>query len=150
MNIFECLRVALRGLSSNKMRTMLTMLGIIIGVGVVILVVAIGQGASKRVQDTINALGTNLLTVMNGQPRIRNVAAVNKAAATAAGGSTTSKPTTSASPNRLRLEDAKLIAANFTESVAAVAPQVGGRGGSVQVRMNGVDSTTNLTGTNID
>jgi putative ABC transport system permease protein len=130
---------------------MLTMLGIIIGVGVVILVVAIGQGASKRVQDTINALGTNLLTVMNGQPRIRNIAAVNKAAATAAGGtSTTSNPVMAATPNRLKLEDAKLIASNFTESVAAVAPQVGGRGGSVQIRMNGVDSTTSLTGTNLD
>lgn len=46
MNLMECLRVSLRGLSNNKMRTMLTMLGIIIGVGVVILVVAIGEGAT--------------------------------------------------------------------------------------------------------
>jgi putative ABC transport system permease protein len=114
MNLFECLRVAIRGLSSNKMRTALTMLGIIIGVGVVILVVAIGQGASKRVQDTIDKLGTNLLTVVNGQTRIRNVAAVNKANATAAGTSdSTAKPILAASPNRLKLEDAKAIANNF-------------------------------------
>jgi putative ABC transport system permease protein len=151
MNIVECARVAMRGLLSNKLRTMLTMLGIIIGVGVVILVVAIGQGASKRIQDTIDALGTNLLTVMNGQPRIRNVAAVNKAAAAAAGGaSTTANPIMATAPNRLKLEDAKQIAANFKEAVAAVAPQVGGRGGSVQIRMNGVDSTTSLTGTTLD
>jgi putative ABC transport system permease protein len=151
MNIVECLRVAMRGLLSNKMRTMLTMLGIIIGVGVVILVVAIGQGASKRVQDTINSLGTNLLTVVNGQQRIRNVVAVNKAATTAAGGtSTTSSPVLAAAPNRLKLEDAKQIAASFTQAVEDVAPQVGGRGGSVQIRMNGVDSTTSLTGTNLD
>src|SRR5579871_4167032 len=156
MNIFECLRVALRGLASNKMRTMLTMLGIIIGVGVVILVVAIGQGASKRVQDTINALGTNLLTVRNGQTRLRNVVAVNKAAVTAAGGaSTTSSPTLSASPNRLKLEDAKQIATAFKQSVEAVAPQVqGGSGwgssGGIQIRMNGIDSTTTLTGTTLD
>src|SRR5579871_1716009 len=125
MNILECLRVAVRGLSSNKMRTMLTMLGIIIGVGVVILVVAIGQGASQRVQDTINKLGTNLLMIWNGQPHIRNVAAVNKAATTAAGGaSTTSNPVMAASPDRLKLEDAKQIAASFKQSVDAVAPQV--------------------------
>src|SRR5215469_15364354 len=111
MNLLESLRVALRGLASNKMRTMLTMLGIIIGVGVVILVVAIGQGASSRVQDTINTLGTNPLTVRNGQTRIRNVAAVNKATSTAAGTTdTTSKPVTAASPNHLKLEDARQIA----------------------------------------
>jgi putative ABC transport system permease protein len=156
MNIFECLRVALRGLASNKMRTMLTMLGVIIGVGVVILVVAIGQGASKRVQDTIDALGTNLLTVRNGQTRIRNIVTVNKAAATAAGGaSTTSNPIMAASPNRLKLEDAKQIADAFKQSVAAVAPQVqGGSGwgssGSIQIRMNGVDSTTTVTGTTLE
>ena len=151
MNLLESLRVAIRGLSSNKMRTALTMLGIIIGVGVVILVVAIGEGASKRVADTINNLGTNLLTIQNGQQRIRNVAAVNKAAAAAAGGtSTLSNPVKAASPNRLTLEDAKAIATNFPETVAAVAPQVGGRGGSVQIRMDGVDATTSLTGTNID
>jgi putative ABC transport system permease protein len=149
MNVFECLRVALRGLASNKMRTMLTMLGIIIGVAVVILVVAIGQGASKRVQDTINNLGTNLLTVVNGQQRIRNVVAVNKAAA-GSSASTTASPIIAAAPNRLKLEDAKQIATSFKETVAAVAPQVGGRGGSVQIRMNGVDSTTSLTGTTLD
>jgi putative ABC transport system permease protein len=154
MNLFECLRVALRGLSSNKMRTMLTMLGIIIGVGVVILVVAIGQGASQRIQDTINALGTNLLTVRNGQQRMRNVAAVNKAATTAAGGtSTTSAPVIAAAPNRLKLEDAKQIATAFTQAVEEVAPvvQAGGfGGGGVQIRLNGVDATTTLTGTTID
>jgi putative ABC transport system permease protein len=145
------MRVAVRGLSSNKMRTALTMLGIIIGVGVVIIVVAIGQGASQRVADTINSLGTNLLTVINGQQRIRNAPAVNKAAAAAAGTtSTVSNPILAASPNRLKLEDATQIAQSFTETVAAVAPQVGGRGGAVQVRMNGVDANTSLTGTNID
>jgi putative ABC transport system permease protein len=148
MSIFECLRVAVRGLSSNKLRTMLTMLGIIIGVGVVILVVAIGQGASKRVQDTINNLGTNILMIWNGQARLRNVAAVNKAATTAAGGtSTTSTPVIAAVPNRLRLDDARQIAASFRESVDAVAPQVRS---NVQIRMEGVDSTTNLTGATVD
>jgi putative ABC transport system permease protein len=146
MNIVECLRVSIRGLSSNKMRTMLTMLGIIIGVAVVILVVAIGQGASKKVQDTINNMGTNQLMIWNGQQRIRNIVAVNKAAA-GSNASTTANPVLAVAPNRLRLEDAQQIATSFTQSVAHVAPQVRS---NVQIRMNGVDSTTSLTGTTLD
>jgi putative ABC transport system permease protein len=144
MNLLECMRVAVRGLASNKMRTALTMLGIIIGVGVVILVVAIGQGASKRVQDTINNLGTNMLTFRQGQPRLRLVAAVNKATA---GNNSLSNPVQSQEPNHLRLEDANAVAHNFPETVANVAPQIRE---DVQVRMNGVDVSTNLTGTNIE
>ena len=79
MNILESFRVAMRGLASNKMRTALTMLGIIIGVGVVIIVVAIGQGATKQVTDTVNALGTNLLSIWPGQSRLRS-SAVSKSA----------------------------------------------------------------------
>ena len=63
MNIVRNLKLALRGLSTNKMRTALTMLGIVIGVAVVILVVAIGQGATTSVTDSVNSLGTNLLTL---------------------------------------------------------------------------------------
>lgn len=141
MNIFECIRIALRGLVSNKMRTALTMLGIIIGVGVVILVVAIGQGATQRVTETVNSLGTNLLTVRSGSSRIRITAAITKAAAAAEG---SKERTQAASPNRLTLEDAKLIARNFPKTVEAVAPQVRS---NVQVRLGGKDSSTNLTGT---
>jgi len=57
LNIVESLRVALRGLANNKLRTALTMLGMIIGVGVVILVVAIGEGATQRVTDAVNSMG---------------------------------------------------------------------------------------------
>ena len=96
MNVRESLRVAMRGLASNKMRTALTMLGIIIGVGVVILVVAIGQGAAQSVTEAVNSLGTNLLSIFPGQARFH----IN--AATIAGNTT--------STNRLTLDDAKLIA----------------------------------------
>src|SRR5580692_1281018 len=99
MNIIECLKVAIRGLSNNKMRTALTMLGIIIGVGVVIIVVAIGQGASQRVADTINALGTNLLTVQNGPPRVRLTAAIRATTTTTTGTSSTAQSSTSTAPN---------------------------------------------------
>ena len=60
------LRIALRALRRNKLRSFLTMLGIIIGVGAVIAMVAIGEGAKKRVQDQIAGLGTNLLVVLPG------------------------------------------------------------------------------------
>jgi putative ABC transport system permease protein len=66
MNAREVLRVALRSLARNKMRTALTMLGIIIGVGAVICTVAIGEGASDQVQQQIAALGDNLIYITAG------------------------------------------------------------------------------------
>jgi len=66
MNLREVIRVALRALARNKMRTILTMLGIIIGVGAVICTVAIGQGASAQVQNQIQSLGTNMIMVFSG------------------------------------------------------------------------------------
>jgi putative ABC transport system permease protein len=66
MNPREVIRVALRALARNKMRTILTMLGIIIGVGAVICTVAIGEGAGQQVQQQIQALGTNMVMVFAG------------------------------------------------------------------------------------
>ncbi|MGH9685234.1 MAG: ABC transporter permease [Candidatus Acidiferrales bacterium] len=66
MNLSEVIRVALRALARNKMRTILTMLGIIIGVGAVICTVAIGQGASQQVQDQIQNLGDNMIYIAAG------------------------------------------------------------------------------------
>jgi putative ABC transport system permease protein len=66
MNFREIIRVALRALARNKLRTILTMLGIIIGVGAVIGTVAIGQGASAQVQQQIQSLGDNLIMVFAG------------------------------------------------------------------------------------
>jgi len=60
------LRISLRALGRNKLRAFLTMLGIIIGVGAVIAMVAIGEGAKRRVQEQIASLGTNLLVVLPG------------------------------------------------------------------------------------
>ncbi len=66
MNLLLTFRVALRALSRNKMRSILTMLGIIIGVGAVIAMVGIGQGASASIQAQIANLGNNMLIVMSG------------------------------------------------------------------------------------
>ncbi|MBA9029355.1 putative ABC transport system permease protein [Peribacillus huizhouensis] len=59
----QTLKMALKSIIANKIRAFLTMLGIIIGVSSVIVMVAIGQGSTKDVQDQIGSLGTNVLTV---------------------------------------------------------------------------------------
>ncbi len=66
MNPFQTLRIAVRALMRNKMRSLLTTLGVIIGVGAVIAMVAIGEGAKANVEATFAAMGTNLLIVMSG------------------------------------------------------------------------------------
>jgi putative ABC transport system permease protein len=63
MLIGEILRVAVGALTANKLRTLLTMLGIIIGIGSVITMVALGNGAQKQVTDRISAMGTTLIRV---------------------------------------------------------------------------------------
>ena len=66
MRFFEILRIAFDALLRNKMRSLLTMLGIIIGVGAVIAMVAIGQGAQVSVEAQISSLGSNVLMVFPG------------------------------------------------------------------------------------
>jgi len=74
MLLGEIIRVALEALRANKLRSLLTMLGIIIGVGAVITMVALGSGAQKSVQDRIQALGPTLLSLYPGQSFMRGVA----------------------------------------------------------------------------
>src|SRR3974377_2421240 len=66
MRHFVILKVALRALRRNKLRTVLPMLGIIIGVGAVIAMVALGRGAKAQVQSRIAALGQNVILVFSG------------------------------------------------------------------------------------
>ena len=58
--------IALRGIASNSLRSTLTVLGITIGVAAVIVLVAVGRGSAVDVQNRIESLGTNILTVMPG------------------------------------------------------------------------------------
>jgi putative ABC transport system permease protein len=67
----EAIRIALRGVGANKLRSALTVLGILIGVGAVIVLVAVGTGSSAAVQQRIQALGTNTLTVFNRGGAVR-------------------------------------------------------------------------------
>ncbi len=66
MNIWASIRIAIRALHVNKLRSILTMLGIIIGVGAVIIMVAVGAGAQARVAEQIKSLGSNLIIVLSG------------------------------------------------------------------------------------
>ena len=104
-------RIALRALKVNRMRSALTMLGIIIGVAAVIAMVGVGSGATKRIQDQIQSIGSNLIIVLPGSVSTNGVRLGSGATAS------------------LTQDDAKAIATDCP-SVALAAPTV--RGG-VQV-----------------
>jgi len=128
MNLTESFRVAMASLVANKMRSALTMLGIIIGVGAVITLMSVGRGAQAMVTDQIRSMGTNLLFVMPGAARGEGGA--RQGAGTA--------PT-------LTYEDALALAEpGAIPEVAAVAPemssfaQVIAGGNNVNTRVSGV------------
>jgi putative ABC transport system permease protein len=104
-------RIALRALKVNRLRSALTMLGIIIGVAAVIAMVGVGAGATRRIQEQIQSIGSNLIIVLPGSISANGVRLGSGAVAT------------------LTQDDAKAIAAECA-SVALTAPSV--RGG-VQV-----------------
>ena len=125
MNIFRILRVSFRALGRNKMRTFLTMLGIIIGVGAVIAMVSIGAGAKAAVEERFNSMGTNLLFVSPGS---RNTGGVH----TGFGGFQT-----------LREDDAIAIKEECP-SVLDVSPSVSSRS---QIILGNKNWNTNVQGT---
>ncbi len=104
MTVGESLRLALRSLLANKLRSALTMLGIIIGVGAVISLVAAGEGAQAQVRERFESLGSNLLVI---QPRGGTFRGVGQAAS---------------SVQSLTNDDVVAIA-TLARNVAAVAPQ---------------------------
>jgi putative ABC transport system permease protein len=71
--LFQALRIALRSLRVNKLRTALTMLGIMIGVAAVIAMVSVGSGAQARVAEQIQSLGSNLIIVLSGSSNAAGV-----------------------------------------------------------------------------
>src|SRR5512139_2659416 len=82
MNLFESARIALRSLSANKMRSSLTMLGIIIGVAAVIALMGVGRGAQSAIDSSINSMGTNLLFISPGATNQGGVRTAQGSAAT--------------------------------------------------------------------
>lgn len=74
MGFFQAFRMAVKSISSNKVRSFLTMLGVIIGVGSVITAVAFAQGSTKSITDSIEGLGSNLITInITGRNSNRNI-----------------------------------------------------------------------------
>ena len=120
MTLWQSFLEALESLSSNKMRSALTILGIVIGVAAVIAMVSVGRGAQNTITDSIQGIGTNLLFVFRGgSEEVRN-------------------------PKHITLGDAEAIADPFqAPSVGAVAPVLQG---SAEISFGGESTTTSLMG----
>jgi putative ABC transport system permease protein len=122
MSLFQIIIEALESLNANKMRSGLTILGIVIGVGAVIAMLGIGQGAQNSITGTISGIGTNLLFVFSGnsQIKLRNI-------------------------RYLTMQDAQALADPFlTPHVVVVAPFVAGN--NIEVAAGGERTTTELDG----
>ena len=122
MNIVQSILEALESLNANRLRSGLTMLGIIIGVGAVIAMLSVGQGAQSTITGAISGIGTNLLFVTSGN-RTQDVR----------------------NPRPLTMEDAQAIADPLVSpDVEAVAPEIEG---SAEVSVaNGKQTTNSITG----
>ena len=126
MKLAESFKIALHGLSANKMRSALTMLGVIIGVAAVIALMGVGRGSTAAIDSQINSMGTNLLFVSPGSTSTDGVRSAQGSAQT------------------LTYEDA--LALNDPQNlpaVAAVAAQVGEFG---QVVYQGNNTNTQILG----
>src|SRR3989442_1992759 len=123
MLLGEIIVVALEALRANKLRSLLTMLGIIIGVGAVITMVALGSGAQKSVQDRIEALGSTLLRVYPGQSFMRGVASGSRVS--------------------LTLDDDTALA-NNARYITAVVPELSA---NLQVQQGNQNVNVNIVGT---
>jgi putative ABC transport system permease protein len=124
MLIGEIITVALGALRANKLRSLLTMLGIVIGVAAVIAMIALGNGAQKAVKDRISALGTTLLTVQPGQ-------------AFGMGG------IRSGDQQKMTMDDAKAIE-EHSEHITAVQPEMQRQ---LQIQYNNRNANTSIIGT---
>ena len=122
MLFWTIVKVAISSLVSNKLRSLLSMLGIIIGVAAVITMLAVGQGAQKMILDRVSAMGADLLIVRPGQGGRRGVR----------GGDS----------QNLNLDDAKAILRQV-EGVKLVTPQVQGQ---LQFKAGNRNSRTNVLG----
>ena len=120
MNVWQAILEAFESLSANKLRSGLTILGIVIGVAAVIAMVSVGRGAQATITDSINGIGTNLIFVFRGGSEdVRN-------------------------PKPITLSDAEAITDPFqAPSVVAVAPVIQDSG---KVTFGRESTTTNITG----
>ncbi len=125
MVFLEVIRVALGAIRSHKLRSFLTMLGIIIGIAAVITMVALGEGAKRAVEAQIEALGSNVLTVRPGQAWFHGVRS---------------------GESRLTVDDADAVARD-AQAVAMIAPEMRG---NHQVQYGGTNANLRIIGTSTD
>jgi putative ABC transport system permease protein len=125
MNVIASMQVALRSLIANKLRSGLTMLGIIIGVGAVIALVAVGAGAQAQVAERFESLGANMLTISPGAMFFRGRSFGGASAAS------------------LTNDDVEAIA-SLASSISAIAPEYSARG--QQVAYSGENYQTTVLG----
>jgi putative ABC transport system permease protein len=130
VKLYDSFRSALQSLVVNKLRSALTMLGVIIGVASVIAMVAVGNGASQQVQNTILSLGSNLITV--------SPANLSDQGLRGAG----------AQSQNLTLEDMRAIQTQLGSSIAAIHAEQGA--GRWQVTAAGQNWNTNVNGVTED
>ncbi len=124
MIIGEIIKVAFQSIRANKLRAILTMLGVIIGVGAVIAVVALGTGAQRAVEERIEALGANLLTIYPGQSFMGGRASDVRVS--------------------LTTDDADALQFNNNGSLVAVIPEIQR---SLQVKHGSANFNLNILGT---
>jgi len=123
MLFWKVIQTAFRGIAANKMRSFLTMLGIIIGVAAIIAMISVGEGAKRQVTESIKRFGTNLLRVRPGAARLGHVKI--------------------GSARTLTVDDGLAIKREVPQ-VLHVAPQVRNL---AQVKYGNRNATTSITGT---
>ncbi len=128
MSIFESIRVAMGALGANKLRTFLTMLGMIIGVCAVVSLMSIGQGAQAQVTSQIRGMGTNLIFIRPGSTQSSGVRSAQGSAVS------------------LTADDANALP-QLVPLIVATAPEQSSFG---QILANGANTSSRVTGTTPD
>ena len=126
MNILQLMQNCLRSISRNRMRSLLTSMGVIIGVGSVIVMVAMGEGSQKVIEDRITSMGTNVLQITYRRPSARSVQAVY----------TRRTSFTKEDVQHLREESSFALAVS---GIVQGIQEVFGREGNVRIRVQGVE-----------
>ncbi len=120
MGFFQAYKMALKSIANNKVRSFLTMLGVIIGVGSVITAVAFAQGSTKSITDQIEGLGSNLITIsITGRNSNRNIT----------------------------YSELQAFSANNPDEISMIAPVVSG---SMTLKVGTKNRTTSIIGTSED
>jgi len=123
MPLGDLLRVALAAIAANKLRALLTTLGIVIGIAAVITMVALGEGAQRAIEQRLGGLGANVLTVRAGQAFFGGLARGQA---------------------RLTVDDAEALAAAPALAGVPIAPEMEGR---LQVERQGANANLSVVGT---